>query len=105
MCNGMFGNSRGISPARVWKRPAWGDKLKESNFKTRRKGGFHSFALFHKTPSRFDIMAKKPSDPSKSPEAPASVFESLLLVAVAATILAIVFLALSLSRYDWALPS
>jgi hypothetical protein len=51
------------------------------------------------------IMARKKSDTPKAPGQPASVFESLLFVAVAATVLAIVFLALSLNRYDWAMPS
>ena len=50
-------------------------------------------------------MAKKTSDPNKAPAQSASVFEGLLFVAVAATVLAIVFLALALSRYEWALPT
>ena len=52
-------------------------------------------------------MAKKKSETttSKAPAQSASVFEGLLFVAVAGTVLAIVFLALSLSRYEWALPS
>ena len=48
-------------------------------------------------------MARDKSDNPKTPSPPASVFESLLFVAVAATILAIMLLALSLSRYQWAL--
>ena len=48
-------------------------------------------------------MAKK-SDSNKVPAAPASVFEGLLFIAVAGTVLAIAFLALALSRYNWALP-
>jgi hypothetical protein len=50
-------------------------------------------------------MARKKSETPKvkAPAQPASVFEGLLFVAVAATMLAIVFLALSLSNYDWAL--
>jgi hypothetical protein len=51
------------------------------------------------------MARKKNTDTPKAPGQPASVFESLLFVAVAATVLAIVFLALSLSRYDWAMPS
>ena len=49
-------------------------------------------------------MAKKKSTSEKAPPQPGTVFESLLFVAVAATVLAIAFLALALSRYDWALP-
>ncbi len=50
-------------------------------------------------------MARKKNDTSKAPAQPASVFEGLLFVAVAATVVAILFLVLSLSRYEWALSS
>ena len=52
-------------------------------------------------------MARKTSNSSKNQAPPqqGTVFEGLLFVAVAATVLAIAFLALALSRYDWALPS
>ena len=51
-------------------------------------------------------MARKGSNSSKNdaPSQPGTVFEGLLFVAVAATVLAIAFLTLALSRYDWALP-
>ena len=52
-----------------------------------------------------NLMARQKSDSDKSPPEPATIFESLLFVAVAGTVLAIVFLTLALSRYDWALPS
>ena len=48
-------------------------------------------------------MAARRKTDEKTPPQPGTVFESLLFVAVAATILAIAFLALALSRYDWAL--
>jgi hypothetical protein len=51
------------------------------------------------------MAKKKTTETVKGAPASASVFESLLFVAVAATILAIIFLALSLSRYEWALPA
>jgi hypothetical protein len=50
-------------------------------------------------------MAKKKTESIKTQPASASVFEGLLFVAVAGTILAIAFLLLALSRYDWALPN
>ena len=63
--------------------------------------------FFEATELETGNMARKKSDSptTKPPAQPASVFEGLLFVAVAATVLAIVFLALSLGRYEWALPS
>jgi len=49
-------------------------------------------------------MARKKSGENKGPAQPATVFESMLFVAVAATVLAIAFLALALSRYEWTMP-
>lgn len=49
-------------------------------------------------------MAQKISTNEKTTPQPGSVFESLLFVAVAATMLAIGFLVLALSRYGWTLP-
>lgn len=53
------------------------------------------------------MAKKKTSEMAKvaTGQASASVFEGLLFIAVAATIFAIVFLTLALSRYEWALPA
>ena len=50
-------------------------------------------------------MAKKKTESTKVQTAPASVFEGLLFIAVAGTVLAIAFMALVLSRYNWAMPN
>lgn len=49
-------------------------------------------------------MARKKSNNENAPPQQATVFEGLLFVAVAATVLAIGFLTLALSRYGWELP-
>ena len=69
----------------------------------RRSGRCNSFAFFHNQ-REIGNMARKKNDSTKAPAQPASVFEGLLFVAVAATAVAIIFLVLSLSRYEWALP-
>lgn len=49
-------------------------------------------------------MARKKTTNEKTPPQPASVFESLMFIAVAATMVAIGFLVLAISRYGWQLP-
>jgi hypothetical protein len=81
----------------IWNLPSLHDKLKGES-------GAEFPVPRHLDHREKNPMARKKSNSEKAPPQPGTVFESLLFVAVAGTVLAIAFLALALSRYDWALP-